>query len=143
MNLHCKMSDIFPWFLLALRFSATNSGIKKTLTMSTGTCELKLFAQNNIFKTGNYKYEILNHLYFGPSFVFWRTALGRFSQRFFFFLISVVGQPWWPTFLLSTLPPPHNIKNFPTALQCSRKWETFGESHIQKTEKVKVHNNVK
>ena len=82
-KLYCKMSDLFRWFLLALRFSATNSGIKKTLTMSTGTCELKLFARNNIFKKGNYKYEILNHLYFGPSFVFWVIALGRFSQCFF------------------------------------------------------------
>ena len=78
------MSDIFRWFLLALRFSATNSGIKKTLMMSTGTCGLKLLARNNISKKGNYKYEILNHLYFGPSFAFWRTALGRFSQCFFF-----------------------------------------------------------
>ena len=29
-KLYCKMSDLFRWFLLALRFSATNSGIKKT-----------------------------------------------------------------------------------------------------------------
>ena len=28
-KLYCKMSDLFRWFLLALRFSATNSGIKK------------------------------------------------------------------------------------------------------------------
>ena len=26
---NCMMSDLFGWFLLALRFSATNSGIKK------------------------------------------------------------------------------------------------------------------
>ena len=25
---NCMMSDLFGWFLLALRFSATNSGIK-------------------------------------------------------------------------------------------------------------------
>ena len=31
----------------------------------------------------NYKYEILNHLYFGPSFVFWATVFGRFSQCIF------------------------------------------------------------
>ena len=48
--------------------------------MSTGTYGLKLFARNNIFKRGNYKYEILNNLYFGPSFVFSRTTSGRFSQ---------------------------------------------------------------
>ena len=46
--------------------------------MSTGTCELKLYARNNIFRKKNYKYEILNHLYFGPGFVFWRAALGHF-----------------------------------------------------------------
>ena len=68
-KLYCKMSDLFRWFLLALRFSATNSGIKK-LMMSTGTCG------NNIFEKKNYKYEILNHLYFGPSLVFQGTALG-------------------------------------------------------------------
>ena len=69
-RLYCKMSNIFRWFLFALRFSATNSGIKKFLIISTGTYGLKLYTQNNIFKKGNYKYEILNHLYFGPSFVF-------------------------------------------------------------------------
>ena len=40
------MSDLFRWFLLAIRFSAANSGIKKSLMMSTETCE------NNIFKKG-------------------------------------------------------------------------------------------
>ena len=29
-KLYCKKSDLFCWFLLALRFSATNSGMKKT-----------------------------------------------------------------------------------------------------------------
>ena len=41
----------------------------------------------------------MNNLYFGPNFAFWGTALGRFSQCFFY--CFVVGQPWWPTFLLS------------------------------------------
>ena len=36
----------------------------KKLMMSTGTCG------NNIFGKKNYKYEILNNLYFGPSLVF-------------------------------------------------------------------------
>ena len=49
-KLYCKMSDIFGWFLLALRYSATNFGIKKTLMMSTGTCGLKLYSRRNIFK---------------------------------------------------------------------------------------------
>ena len=33
-KLYCKISDLFCWFLLALRFSATNSG-KKKLMMPT------------------------------------------------------------------------------------------------------------
>ena len=76
MKLYCKISDLFCWFLLALRFSATNSGMKKTDNVHW-TCG------NNIFKKKGYKYQILNHLYFGPSFVFRGTALGRFSQCFF------------------------------------------------------------
>ena len=42
-KLYCKMSNVFRWFLLALKLSAANYGIKK-LMMSTGTCG------NNIFK---------------------------------------------------------------------------------------------
>ena len=34
-------------------------------------------------------HEILNHLYFGPNFVFWWTTLRRFSQ-FFVVVIAVV-----------------------------------------------------
>ena len=49
-TLYFKMSDLFGWFLLALRFSATNSGINKTLMMSTGTCGLRLYARKNIFE---------------------------------------------------------------------------------------------
>ena len=43
---------------------------KKNLMMSTGTCGIKLHAQNNILKKNKNKYEIWNHLYFGPSFFF-------------------------------------------------------------------------
>ena len=49
-KLYCKMSDLFGWFLLALIFSAINSGIKKTLMMAAGTCGLKFYTQKNIFK---------------------------------------------------------------------------------------------
>ena len=40
----------------------------------------KLYARNNIFKKKkkNSKMRFLNHLYFGPNFVFWGTALGCF-----------------------------------------------------------------
>ena len=80
--------------------------------MSTGTCGLKLCTRNNVFKKKNCKYEILNHLYFAPSFNFCGAALGSFCQCFFLFF--VVCQPWWLTFLLS--PPPPTIKKLPTAL---------------------------
>ena len=46
--------------------------------MSTGT----LYARNNIFNKKNYKYEILNHLYFGHALA------SNFFKNFF-----VVGQP--------------------------------------------------
>ena len=102
-----KMSDLFGWFFLDLRFSATNSGIKETLMMSTGTCGLRLNARKNIFKK---RYEILNRLYFGPSFNFWGTALGRFSQCFFFnfsFLVNH-GNRYFHT----APPPPPPQKSF-------------------------------
>ena len=35
-----------------------------------------------IFSEKGFKYDILNHLYFGPDFNFGGTALGRFSQCF-------------------------------------------------------------
>ena len=35
-------------------------------------------------------YEILNHLYFGPNFVFWWTTLRRFSQFFVVVIVVVV-----------------------------------------------------
>ena len=70
-KLFCKMSDLFGWFLLALGFFCYKFWNKKTLMMSTGTCGLKLYARKNISKKRIWiKYEILNHLYFGPSFVF-------------------------------------------------------------------------
>ena len=49
----------------------------------------KVVRPKKYFQKQNYKYEILNHLYFGPSFVFWRTALGRFSQCVF-----LIFRPW-------------------------------------------------
>ena len=85
------MSDIFSWFLLALRFSATNSGIKNSDDVHWNVWT-KVVRPKKYFQKKNYKYGILNHLYFGPSFVVWGTALGRFSQ--FLFLFVVLGQPW-------------------------------------------------
>ena len=69
-------------------------------------------------------------MWYFESFIFWSkyhyilgTALGRFSQ--FFFLVFVVGRPYWLTFLPSPpLPPPrapllishHHHKKASTAL---------------------------
>ena len=60
------------------------------------------------FQKKNSKYDILNHLYFGPNFVL-GTALRRFSQCIFF-LFFVIDQPWWPTFLPSPPLPPYHKK---------------------------------
>ena len=105
------MSDLFHWFLLALRFSATNSGMKKTLMISTGRCGLKLYVQN-IFRKRitNMRFWII-YILVQVSF-FCGTALGRFCQFFFVFFLN---------FLLSvnhggqhfTKPPsPHHKKAF-------------------------------
>ena len=83
------MSDIFGWVLLALRFSTTNSGRKKLSDDVHWNVSTKVVRPKKYFQKMNYKYEILNHLYLGPSFVFWGTALGRFMQRFLLILC-----PW-------------------------------------------------
>ena len=51
----------------------------------------KVVRPKKYFQKKNYKYEILNHLYFGPSFNFCGTALGHFSQCFFFNFLSLVN----------------------------------------------------
>ena len=76
------MSDLFGWFLLALRFSASNSGIKKTSGDVHWNVWNKVVRPKKYFQKKNYKYETLNHLYFGPSFVFWEIALRRFFCTF-------------------------------------------------------------
>ena len=53
----------------------------------------------------------MNRLHFGSNFVFWGTALGHFSQCFFFQFFNI-SQPWRPTFLLS----PPTIKKLPSSL---------------------------
>ena len=70
----------------------------------TRTCGSKLYARNNIHKNENCKYEILNHLYFGQNFAFWGTALGHFSQCFFFNVFCC-----WPTMVVNifTVVPNH------------------------------------
>ena len=100
-KLYCKMSDIFCYFLLALRISARKSDIKKNLW-----CPLehpneykKVAYVKKYFQKKTSKHEILNHLYFGPNFVILGTALRWFSQCFFWGVFAM-GQLWWSTFLL-------------------------------------------
>ena len=85
-RLYCKTSDRFHWCLLDLRFCATNSGIIKTLMMSTGTCGIKLYARNNISKKRitNMRFWIIYLLV--QVLLLWGPTLGRLSQ-FFFFLV--------------------------------------------------------
>ena len=79
-NCIIKWVIFFHWFLLALRFSATNYGIIKTLMMSTGTCGIKLYARNTIFK------KRITNMRFWIIYILVQVspALGRFSQCFFF-----------------------------------------------------------
>ena len=81
-KMYCKMGDLFRWFLLGLIFSAINSGIKKIWWSDDGTRGIKLYAQNNISKKKNYKYEIWNHLHFDPGFNFVGLLLGGFFLIF-------------------------------------------------------------
>ena len=77
-----------------------------------------LYARNNIFRKRNYKYEILNPLYFRRSFVFWRTALGRFSQCFFSNFSSLVNHGGQHFYSAPPPPlPPRTIKKLPTVLK--------------------------
>ena len=57
-----------------------------------------LYARNNIFKKRIPNMRFLNHLYFGPNFHFWGTALGRFSS-----LVNLGGRH---VCLAPLLPPP-------------------------------------
>ena len=98
-KLYCKMSDLFDWFLLTLRFSAINSGVKRSSDDVHWNVWAKVVRPKKYFQKRNYKYKILNNLYFGPSFVFGEFTLKCFSQCFFLFF--ALGQPWWPTFLFS------------------------------------------
>ena len=59
--------DICGWFLLALRFFATNSGVKKTDDVHWNLWTKVVRPEKYSLKR-NYKFDILSHLYFGPSF---------------------------------------------------------------------------
>ena len=60
----------------------------------------KVYTRNNIFKKGisNMRFWII-YILVQISFFFSGTTFGCFSRSFF--LLFVVNQPWWSTFLLS------------------------------------------
>ena len=62
-------------------------------------------------KNKNCKYEVLNHLYSGPVFIFGGFALGRFSQ---YFLKNFRCRPTMVADIFNQLPP--TVKKLPTAL---------------------------
>ena len=70
----------------------------------------KVVYPKNYFQKKNYKYEILNHLYFGPSFVFSGIALGRYSQRFFKIFLSLVNHGGQHCYSAPLHPPPPGHK---------------------------------
>ena len=100
-KLYYKMSDLLLLVFIGFEIFCCKFWNNKNSDDVNRNVWNKVVRPKQYFRKKNYKYEILNHLHFGKSFVLWRPALGRFSQCFFFFLIFVVGQPWQPTFLLS------------------------------------------
>ena len=80
-KLHCKMCDLFCYFLLALKLSARKSEIKKKLRWYSLE---HLEKYNNFVCPQKYFQEIIpnmiffNYLNFGSNVVFWGTVLGYF-----------------------------------------------------------------
>ena len=72
------------------------------------------------FRNKNFKYKILNLLYFGPNFIFCGDCFRAFQSLFFFFYFSLLanhGGLYYCSSLLSPRPPyTHTIKKPPMAL---------------------------
>ena len=127
-----KWVKFFEWNcnLLALRLLLENLKLKKTSDYAhwnVWTNIKKVVCPKKYVQKKNSKYEILNHLYFGPNFVLWRVALGRFSQCFVV-VVVVVGQPWWPRFSLSPLGYDKNLMILKTCLlkkDCNNSFSSF------------------
>ena len=104
-TLFCKMSNVFRYFLLALKLSARKPSLKKIyddVHWNVWTNIKNGFARNNISKKRI------------PNTRFWiiisgskSHILGDCSRTFFRFLFHffVVVQPWWPTCLLTAANP--------------------------------------
>ena len=65
-----------------------------------------------IFQKENSKYEILNHLDFGPKFIFWKTSLVLFLKNFCHRPTTVAN-----IFTQPPSSPYHHHKKLPTALK--------------------------
>ena len=94
--------------------------------MSTGTCDeyKKFVCPKKYFQKSNFKYEILNHLYFGPNFFFWGTALGHFSQCFFCFFSNFRRRLAMAAEIFTQSP---TIKKLPTTL-FNQNYNNHGKS---------------
>ena len=78
--------------------------------MSTGILKI-------IFQKKNPKYEFLNHLYFGPKFIFQGHLQGFLASFFFFVIFFVIFCRRSTTVTdIFTQPPTRNMKKLPTAL---------------------------
>ena len=86
MKLYCKISDFFPVLL-----NLENLKVKKHSNDVHWKCVDKYIVIKYFLKK-NFKYEILNDLYFCPNFVNFGPAFVSFSQCTFLNFLSSVSQ---------------------------------------------------
>ena len=86
-KLYCKMSDIFRYFLLALRLSTWKSeNLKKSLMTSTGTCGRikKQSIPEIIFSKREFQIWDFESFIFWSEFRFWGLFYGVLASVCFF-----------------------------------------------------------
>ena len=108
-NCIVKWVTFFASFCCLWDFMLRNLKLKKTpdVVHRNGWMDIKkLYARNNIFKKRIPKYKTLNRLYFGPNFIFWRSALGCFSQCFF---LTFCRRPNMVADIFTQSPHPHPL----------------------------------
>ena len=97
-----KQNCIVKWVIFLTSSCWLWDFLLEHLKLKKNSDHVHWYARNDISKKES-------QIWVFESFIFWskvhflRTSLGFFSQ-FFFLQFFVVGQPWWPIFLLS---PPH------------------------------------
>ena len=82
-NCIVKCIIFFAIFCWLLDFMLENLQLRKSsgdIHWNVWTNIKLLYARNNIFKKRVPNMRFLNHLYLGPNFVFYGTALGRFQS---------------------------------------------------------------